>query len=185
MRRLRSRTVRLALLAGIALAGAYSAPLLSLQTAAATVVPGDSGLLTVTATGITDLYAFQFDLNFASGVLAAEAVDEGPFLARGGTTLFVSGTISNSTGTIPMTVDTLVGPVPGVSGDGPLAGISFRPVGAGTSLVTLSHVILLDSHLSEVIASSTGASINVVPEPNLFPLLTLVIVFRRIIQNGF
>jgi hypothetical protein len=119
-----------------------------------------------------DLYAFQFDVSFAPAVLAANAVDEGSLLGRGGTTLFIPGRIDNSVGIIRMTISTLLGPVPGVSEDGPLAELSFRAAGFGTSLIALSHVILLDSRLNEMPSSSTDASVTTVPEPDSLLLLT-------------
>jgi Cohesin domain/PEP-CTERM motif len=157
--------VQLALLVGVALIDACGAPLLSLEPANSAVLPGSSVLLTVNATDIIDLYAFQFDLNFVQAVLNASVVEEGSFLGRSGATVFLPGQINNSTGTIQMMIDTLVGAVPGVSGSGPLAQISFRVAGADTSLVTLSHVILLDSRLNEIATSVASARITVVPEP--------------------
>src|SRR3954465_14649880 len=135
MRKLLRTAARFALLTSVALVGIRGAPLLNLQPAISAVLPGSSVILMVNATGIMDLYAFQFDLSFVPTVLAANAVEEGPFLGRGGTTLFVPGRIDNRTGAIQMTIAPLVGPVPGLSGDGSLAQVSFRTAGAGTSLV--------------------------------------------------
>src|SRR3954451_12285154 len=130
MRQLLRTAARFALLTSVALVGIRGAPLLNLQPAISAVLPGSSVILMVNATGITDLYAFQFDLSFAPAVLAANAVEEGTFLGQGGTTLFVPGSIDNSAGRIHMTVNTLVGPVPGMSGDGLLAGVSFQALEA-------------------------------------------------------
>jgi len=155
----------------VALTTGYGAPLLSLEPTSSTVTPGGTVLITVGATGTTNLYAFQFDISFVPGVLAAQAVSQGTFL--GETAAFVPGRIDNSTGTIQMTIGTRVGQVPGVSGDGPLAEISFRALAPGPSPLTLSHVTLLDSQLQEIIAPGTGASITVVPEPAAVALLAV------------
>src|SRR3954452_14231392 len=155
MRRVPTRAAQLAPLIGVALAEAHGAPVLSLHPTTLTVVPGGTVFVNVSATGITNLYAFQFDLRFVPGLLVADSVDEGAFLQQGGTTLFDPGRIDNSTGAIQMTIGTRVGPVSGVSGDGPLVGVSFRALGPGMSAITLSRVILLDSQLQEIIATTT------------------------------
>src|SRR4051812_35755842 len=102
--RLAIRVARLALFTTAALATGYGAPLLSLQPTSSTVAPGDAVVITVAATGMANLYAFQFDISFVPGTLAAQAVDQGAFLGQ--PTIFVPGRIDNSTGTIQMTIGT-------------------------------------------------------------------------------
>jgi hypothetical protein len=183
MRRARLAHFRIAaqfaLLTAVSLGASHGTPLLSLQTTTSTFLPNDTVTLSVNATGMSDLYAIQFDLGFIPGVLAAETINEGAFLKQGGPTIFVPGRIDNSTGTIQMTIDTRLGSVPGVSGGGSLAEVSFLALQTGTSPVTLSRFILLDSHLSEIVTDNTGTTITVVPEPNLYPILGLMIAIRR------
>src|SRR5580693_6858462 len=50
---------------------------------------GDTFEVEVDVTGITDLYAFQFDLTFDPTLLSAVSVTEGAFLPSGGTTFFI------------------------------------------------------------------------------------------------
>jgi hypothetical protein len=169
-------SAELALLVSGTVIGASGAPVLSIEPANSTVLPGSNVLLTVNATGMTDLYAFQFDLNFAPAVLSATVLEQGSLLERGGTTLFLPGRIDKSAGAIHMTIGTLVGTVPGVSGDGSLAQIAFQAGAAAPSLVTLSRVILLDSGLKEITTSIAPARITVVPEPKSLAFLAAGLV---------
>lgn len=165
MLRVKTTAAQLILFSIVALNVAHSMPLVTLKPTTSTVAPGDAVLADVSADGITNLYAFQFDVNFVPGVLAAQSVDQGTFLAVAGTAIFVPGRIDNGTGAIQMTIGTLVGRVPGVSGDGLLATIAFRALNAGTSPLTISNVILLDSQLQQIIPGTAGASVSVAPEP--------------------
>ena len=97
------------------------------------VILGQIFSVDIDITNVTDLYAFQFDLEFAPGVLSAVAVTEGGFLPSGGTTAFVPGTIDNFGGSITSTGDSLIGMIPGVNDSGVLATVDFLAVGVGIS----------------------------------------------------
>ena len=101
--------------------------------------------LMIDITGVSNLFAFQFDVGFDPPIVSAIGVTEGSFLPTGGSTLFIPGTIDNVTGVISNTADALTGLVPGVSGSGTLAKVQFQALAPGTSAITLSNVILLDS----------------------------------------
>lgn len=109
-------------------------------------------------------------------ILAATSITEGPFLAGGGTTDFIAGTIDNTGGTIVFTAGTLLGALAGVSGDGTLATIGFQALSTGTSVISLSNVILLDAILTDITADTVDGSVTVriataVPEPSTWVLL--------------
>src|SRR5947209_14153276 len=144
----------------ITLTAARAAPVVSLQTAPSPALPGSSFNLTISVEEVVDLYAFQFELSYAPTLLAASAINEGPFLAQGGTTIFLPGAIENDQGRIGSTVDTLVGVVPGVSGNGVLATVLFQMLAADTGPVTLSNVILLNSRLQPIPATTAGTTID-------------------------
>jgi general secretion pathway protein D len=116
--------------------------------------------------GISDLFAFQFDIVFDPAILSATSVGEGNLFSGIGVA-FSPGFIDNGTGTIAFIGDSLSGPGPGVSSDGILAQILFNAIGPGVSTVSLANVILLDSGLSDITATSEAASVAVtgVPEP--------------------
>jgi adhesin HecA-like repeat protein len=118
-----------------------------------------------------DLYAFEFELGFADPlILSATGVTEGPFLPSGGTTVFVAGTIDNSQGTVSPTGDTLIGLIPGVSGTGTLATITFDALTIGSTNITLFDVALLDSSLTPIDSNTVFRGrveirVDIVPEP--------------------
>lgn len=168
----------------------YAVSLLSLGASAATIridptsslaTVGDTVNVNVNASDVTDLYAFQFDLAFNPAVLSASAVTEGGFLGNGGgATFFILGTIDNALGTITLTLNALLGPEPGVTGCGSLAGIRFTAIGAGTSAVTLSNTLLIDAVGSDIAAQVANGSVTVsgneVPEPSsAYIVLTAVV----------
>jgi len=148
--------------------GAGATATISIQSSPLLASPSQPITLNVTVSGIADLYAFQFDIVVDPGVLSASSVTEGPFLAGAGTTLFIPGTIDNIAGTITSTADTLIGAVAGASGSGTLATTFFTVLDtapSGASPVTLSNVILLDSNLNDIAATSEQGTVNV--ETNL------------------
>jgi general secretion pathway protein D len=136
---------------------------------------GQAFSIGVAITDVTDLFAFQFDIAFAPSIVRAIATSEGGLLPSGGATLFEPGSVDNVAGTITFTADTLVGPIPGVSGSGTLVTLSFTSLAVGTSPITLSNVTLLNSTLTEIPATIVGGTItvvpNVVPEASTLVLL--------------
>ena len=169
-------------IAGVVLASIFSlsaladgVPTLSISPASLTVGAGSNVVLDVNIANVTDLFAFQFELSFAPGTVSAASIGEGAFLAGGGTTAFIPGTIDNVGGTIAATADTLIGPGPGVNGSGTLAVLTLTGLAPGTSSIDFSSVFLLDSNLTGINSSLQSGSVTVtstaVPEPNTLVLL--------------
>lgn len=141
---------------------ALASSILSLSGPAA-VSNGSSFVVDVMIANAADLYGFQFDLGFNPSVLSATLIGEGPFLSGGGATFFVPGTINNAAGSIAASANTLLSAVSGVNGSGILMAIDFTAIGSGTSAITLSNPMLLDSNLHTLNTSITNASISVKP----------------------
>lgn len=149
----------------------YADAVLSVQSPA-TVSQGSTFVVGVNITGVTDLFSFQFDLGFNPAVLQATSViTEGTFLPSGGSTFFVPGTVDNTLGNVANNADTLIGAGPGVNGTGTLVLFDFTALAQGTSALTISNVILLDSTLANLNFTTTGGSVAVVPEPSSLMLL--------------
>src|SRR5579872_4655605 len=110
------------------LPSAFADAILSIQPASTSTSPGSTFAVSVDISNVTDLYAFQFDIGFNPATLAGVSVTEGSFLPGGGSTFFIPGFIDNTGGTIAFSADTLIGPIPGVSGSGTLATIDFTAV---------------------------------------------------------
>jgi hypothetical protein len=128
----------------------------------------------VTASGLTDLYAYQFTLNFDPTVLQATSVTEGGFLLTGGATFFDPGTTDNTGGTVSFVFDTLLGPGPGVTGSGLLATIDLTNLQLHKqTTLSLTDVIALDSNLNEIPVLTTSAQI---PEPGMLALFAIGLV---------
>ncbi len=134
---------------------------------------GGSVSVAVSVADIVDLYAYQFSLVFDPAVLQATNVAPGSFLAGGGPTFFIPGTIDNTLGRIGFVVDTLQGAAPGVSGSGLLADISFAVVATGTSAISFQNVLFLDSALEDIVVQVQGGSVTAVPEPASLVLMGL------------
>jgi hypothetical protein len=147
----------IALLLGINL----EATTLSIVPSAIGAVVGDTIQVNVEIADVSDLYAFQFDVSFVSGILSATTVSDGGFLSSG----FFPGFVSSNS--ISFVADSLTGPVAGISGSGTLATIQFVAGEPGSTFVNLSNVILLDSNLVDIAADVTHgiADVAAIPEP--------------------
>lgn len=104
--------------------------------------------LNVSISNVTDLYGWEFRLNWTAPLLATVNVTEGSFLKAGGNTFF---TYNSNDAIGHMIVDcTLLGNVLGVSGDGVLATITFGVNGGGQSPLNLYNATLIDSNVNQI-----------------------------------
>jgi hypothetical protein len=156
-----------------------AAPVVSFVPAAAHLTVGDSLSLDVAVTGIDDLYAWQLDLGFDPAVFRVDDIVEGSFLATGGETVYIPGTVDNVLGVVSFTANSLLGPTPGVGGSGILATLNIRAFAPGASRLELFNVVMLASGLEEIPdVTVEGADVTVrgagsVPEP---PTVLLVLI---------
>jgi len=140
-----------------------AAPVLSFQPGSAALAVGQAVWVDVFLTGGVDIYAYEINVGFDPAVAFAVDQLDGDYLNSGGSTFLVPGTIDNSAGTITFISGTLVGAVPGVSGDGLIARIQFKGMAPGISALTLLNVTLLDSTLFSVAADFKTGSLEVAP----------------------
>ena len=132
--------------------------------------------VSVTASGASDLFGYQFSLNFDPAVLHATTVSEGPFLATGGATFFDNGTTDNTVGQVSFIFDTLLSAVAGVNGGGVLATIDLSALRFPTlTSLSLSDVLAVDSH-GNVLATQTQGLTFSVAEPSMLALLAIALV---------
>lgn len=169
------KSVTGALLASALLApAAYAAtPVLSFVATPASGIVGSTIDLDIRITDVTDLYSFQFSVEFNSNTLQAGDLYEGKFLLSGGETYFIPGEKDNSAGLVSYMVNTLLGPVGGVSGSGSLAHITFSVFGAGSSTLRFKDVLLLDSAQNDITPTLTEQVVvtSAVPEPASYLML--------------
>jgi len=122
---------------------AASSTTVSVSPSTVTASVGQNFTVNVTISDVYDLYGWQFRLNWTAGLIDIVNVTEGSFLKLGGGTYFYWAV--NATAGRMVADCTLLGNVPGVSGNGTLATITFNVKGAGESPLTLWDVALLDS----------------------------------------
>lgn len=110
--------------------------------------PGQYFTINVTIANVSNLFSWQVRLQWSPNLLQANSknITEGPFLKQGGFTLFAKAVFLNY-------IDiacTLVGAVPGVSGSGTLAAVTFKVLEPGSTTLDLSNTKLLDAHMQEI-----------------------------------
>jgi len=112
-----------------------------------TVGEGDTFTVDINVTDVTDLYSWQFKLYYKK-ILTCQSVMEGPFLSSGGFgTFFPSPTINNSYNSTHGRIDvgcSRLGRVPGETGSGVLATITFKALSAGSTTLHLFGTGLWD-----------------------------------------
>ena len=144
---------------------------------------GDTFQLDISIANVTDLFDYQFDLNFNPSILSALGVLDGGFLTSGGGTSVFGGafalTLDNTTGVITI-LDSLLGPVTGAGGGGTLASITFTALASGFSAIEFANTIFEDSLGNNLSAQLNGGQVDVaggsgepspVPEPGTLTLM--------------
>ncbi len=163
------KNLLLAALLGVC-AQAFAGPTLTVAATPDPVAIGSNLDLDVMINDIADLYAYQFTLTFDATLFQATAISEGAFLGTAGATFGDTGVIDNTAGTISFVFSTLLSPVPGASGSGSLAHITFAALGAGTSQLAFSDLLFLDSASNDVTVDVDAGTIQAIPEPATFLL---------------
>lgn len=151
-------------------------------------LPGDSFLVNITVNDVTDLYLWMFRLRWNNTVLQLNSIEEGPLLQNEGDTsgiwLSPNVTISeiNAAGRIDEATCSLLGPVPGVEGNGTVATLNFTCLSLGDSTLEFWEEApyyepatdLLDSNLDSIPHIATSGAVDVIPE---FSNVILIAVF--------
>lgn len=150
---------------------ANAAPTVSLAATPNPVGTGSTFTLDVNATDLTDLYAWQFSVNFDPTLFQVTGVTEGSFLASAGPTFFDGGTIDNTAGTVSFAFDTLLNAVSGATGSGLLESLTIQSLISGTGNFSLGDVEFLDSGLNDLAPATMPLSVSAVPEPAATTLL--------------
>jgi hypothetical protein len=154
-----------------ACAQAWADPILSFGTGSGQTTLGSVQDYAVNIDDVSDLYGYQFSINYDTRYLRAVGVTEGGFLATGGNTFGDTGFIDNGAGTISFIFNSLIGPIPGVSGSGLLANIRFEAIGVGNAALSFGDVLFLDSSSNDIALDAVSAQLAVVdgvaevPEP--------------------
>lgn len=162
------------LAAAFAAPSAYAAdPVLSIVATPSTGVVGSTIDLDIRIAGVTDLFGYNFSLLFNPAYLQASGAGEGAFLGSdGGATAFGEGDASTP-GLVSYVFGTKFGDGAGVSGDGSLAHLSFKVIGAGTSTLSFTDTLFLNSGLNEFTPQYGTLTLvtTAVPEPETYLMM--------------
>jgi general secretion pathway protein D len=109
--------------------------------AAAMQVGGPVYTVPVTITGVQQVSTVTLTVTYNPAVLRAEAVTQGTFMQQGSVTTTFAPKIDAAAGRIDIPISRPAG-ANGASGTGLLVGISFQAVGAGSSTLAVSGVVL-------------------------------------------
>ena len=116
----------------------------------------------------SEVYGAQYELYFDNTVLNATSQAQGTFLSQDGENTNVPVDLINNTLGKIVYGEHKIGQVPGVTGSGVLASITFEAVKSGTSALTLSYVMLINSPTSEL-ATTVSSGTCTVTEPGATP----------------
>ena len=147
-----------------------ASPVISLNPLNSSINTGSTTTVSIDLSGGVDVFAYQFDILFTSGLLSVSQATSGLFLSDG--TGFFPGIVDDAAGSISFISDAVVGAGPGVSGNGNLASLVFTGLGGGVANLRLANVILLDSSFADITGvttvdtSITVTAVNAIPAPN-------------------
>lgn len=114
------------------------------------------------------VYGAQYELYFDNTVLNATSQAQGTFLSQDGENTNVPAEkVNNTIGKI-VYCEARMGTPAGVTGTGVLTSITFEAIKSGTSALTLSYVMLMDSPTSEL-ATTVNSGTCTVTEPGETP----------------
>jgi 5-hydroxyisourate hydrolase-like protein (transthyretin family) len=125
----------------------------------------ESFSVNLTVTGVINLYACEISLYYDPSMLNGTGVVEGPFLKSQGVTFFTRSLDDNynATNGRVLVADSVLGDVPGVSGSGVIATVTFQSRQLGVSSLTLGEPKLADPGNSPISSTVSGGSVEVVP----------------------
>jgi hypothetical protein len=156
-----------------ALLGAFAAPA---TFAATTLTATQSAPLTAGSTvdidilvgDVSDLAAYQYSFVFDPTVLQFAGYADGGFLGGSAHAYLDGGTVDNAGGLISYAFGSLYGDVPGISGSGSLARYTFNVIGGGSTSVSFTDVLFLNSGINDIAVQYGAQVLTAVPEPSTY-----------------
>jgi len=151
-----------------------------------TVNVGNDFSVNVSVANVMDLGGWEFKLYFGNNVLSVASATEGPFLKQGGSTAFFIVDFTNNYnathGRIWLT-SVLVGGVPGVSGNGTLATITFHASTGGNTTLNLVDTVLGDSHANAIPHTTSDGTVRATGVIDI--AITDVIPLKTVVGQGY
>lgn len=137
---------------------------------------GGNFSVTIEASDMIDLYAFQFDLQYDPKLISAAGLKEGAFF-NNANHIFVPGIIDNLNGSILGAANTLVSAIAGINGSGSFATINFKALDLGVSVLSITNLILLDSGLNVIGDVTINNSSVIISGSNAVPIPAAIWLF--------
>lgn len=122
---------------------AFATTTISMNPSAISASVGQNFTIDINISDVYDLYGWEFKLNWTATILEVTNVVEGSFLKKGGSTFFTFK--KNNTEGYIIVDCTLLGGIPGVSGDGILATVEFYVEAVGESPLDFNNTMLINS----------------------------------------
>jgi hypothetical protein len=120
---------------------------------------GKNATISVNISDVSDLYEWKFKLSWNPAIAEIINVVQGSFLQNRSQTFFPNPTINNTAGTSYASC-TLLGDIPGASGNGTLATITFHIKTTGTCELNLQDVILSSSLDEEMVNTPDSGTLQ-------------------------
>lgn len=132
----------------------HAATMVSVVPSSISAVVGQNFNVNVTISGVSNLYGWEYRINWDANLLNVTSVTEGPFLKTGGNTFFSYNL--NSTGGNMVVDSTLLGNALGVNGNGTLSTLTFHVGNAGQTPLNLYNVTLVDPSNKDIFCMTTS-----------------------------
>ncbi len=135
---------------------------------------GDTVNVGVYVDNITDLYAYGFEIQYPSTLLAFQSAQEAAFLkADGTTTAFNAGLKDKNQGNLVVGNARLLNPAKGVDGSGKLFDLSFKVVAlaSDSGKITFAGGSFLADSEADVLAKFANLDVNVNPDSTKVPTI--------------
>jgi hypothetical protein len=175
---------------------AFAEPLVGVAVSTTTQTVGTTFTVNIDIINVTDLYAWQADLDYNASLLSVVSVSEGSLLSNVGPTYFLAGTDEPANGVIANNADTLYTAIPGASATaGTLFSVEFKAVDPGVASLSVNNVTLLDSNLDSINFAQAVTLVDInppgvksgapgaAPEPAAFGLILVSIGFSGVIRR--
>ncbi|MES2741472.1 MAG: cohesin domain-containing protein [Pseudomonadota bacterium] len=117
---------------------------------------------------ISDLYAFNFTLEYDASKVILISVTEGNFLSKVNTTYFIPGT-NDGMGSVAFSAVALIGPIGGASGAGNLLNFVFAGSAPGVAQFSSSDLLFINSALSGISVDRAPLEVLVLDDPTSVP----------------
>lgn len=142
-------------------------------------IRGESFHINVTLADAENLYGWEFELYYPTGVLTATEVVEGPFLKTGGSTYFQVKVLDDSYNATHGRIHaycSLMGAPTGTYGSGVLATIILRADSEGSAILDLYDTKLANRLGQPIFHGVVDGKVTVQPSASVFPIETIVTV---------